>query len=208
MRALRRDRRGDRAGRAVPPVCASRHAQGVTRRASRGPRHHAAPRGVRDTQPAPGDRNVAGHSPDSGSGRRPDLVSPDLPDREEDRARMAQVSSHVTRCTSQVTRHTSHVARHTSHVTRCTSLAVAAVLAFAGPLTGQTSLSIYSDGRVVARRTLPQPLTSGRNAVTLKVGGLGPATLFSPDTSVALVSAVLRPPTDRAAALEQAVGQT
>ncbi len=114
---------------------------------------------------------------------------------------MAQVRSHVTRCTS-------HVTRHALHVTRCTSLAVAAVLALAGPLAGQTSLSIYSDGRVVARRTLPQPLTSGRNALTLKLDGLDPATLFSPDTSVALVSAVLRSPTDRGGALEQAVGQT
>src|SRR5439155_23414990 len=60
----------------------------------------------------------------------------------------------------------------------------------------------------VARRTLPQPLPSARNAVTLKLDGLDPATRFQPDTPVALVSAVRRPPTDRGAALEQAVGQT
>ncbi len=106
---------------------------------------------------------------------------------------------------SSVARRALHVARRTSHVRRCTSPAVAAVLTLAGPLAGQTSLSVYSDGRVVLRRTLAQALEKGRNRLTLKLDGLDPATLFSPDTTVALVSAVLRPPTDRGAALQQAV---
>jgi hypothetical protein len=76
------------------------------------------------------------------------------------------------------------------------------------PLAGQTSLSIYSDGRVVVRRTLPQALPKGRTSITLKLESLDPATLFSPDTSVALSSALLRPPTDREGALQRAVGQT
>jgi len=76
------------------------------------------------------------------------------------------------------------------------------------PLGGQTSLSIYSDGRVVVRRTLPQALSKGRSTLALKLEGLDPATLFSPDTSVTLLSALLRPPTDRQAALQRAVGQT
>src|SRR5256885_5996567 len=62
--------------------------------------------------------------------------------------------------------------------------------------------------RVVVRRTLPQALEKGRTALTLKIDGLDPATLFSPDTSVALVSAVARPATDRGTALQAAVGQT
>ncbi len=78
----------------------------------------------------------------------------------------------------------------------------------AAPAAGQTSLSIYSDGRVVVRRTIPQPLEKGRNAVVLKVDGLDPATLFSPDTSVAVVSAVLRNPTTLPEALQRALGQT
>lgn len=76
------------------------------------------------------------------------------------------------------------------------------------PLAGQTSLSIYSDGRVVVRRTLPQALQKGRSNLAVKLEGLDPATLFSPDTSVTLLSAVLRPPTDRQTALQRAVGQT
>jgi hypothetical protein len=76
------------------------------------------------------------------------------------------------------------------------------------PLAGQTSLSIYSDGRAVVRRTLARPLDKGRNAVSLELDGVDPAMLFSPDSSVTLLSAVLRPLTDRAAALERAAGQT
>ena len=76
------------------------------------------------------------------------------------------------------------------------------------PLMAQTSLSIYSDGRVVVRRSLAQPLERGRNTLSLKLEALDPATLFSPDTAVALVSAVLRPATDEATALQRAVGQT
>src|SRR3989441_8831608 len=51
-------------------------------------------------------------------------------------------------------------------------------------------------------------MPKGRTTIALKVEGLDPATLFSPDTSVTLLSALLRPPTDRAAALQRAVGQT
>jgi hypothetical protein len=76
------------------------------------------------------------------------------------------------------------------------------------PAAAQTSLSIYTDGRVVVRRSLPQPLEKGRNTLTLKLDGLDPTTLFSPDTGVGLVTAVLRPASERAPALESAVGQT
>ena len=98
---------------------------------------------------------------------------------------------------------TSSLVRHPVSV--CLAIAAGAVLA--PPAAGQTSLSIYSDGRVVVRRTLPQPLEKGRNTLTLKLEGLDPATLFTPDTSLGIVSAVLRPATDRAAALQRAVGQ-
>jgi hypothetical protein len=89
-----------------------------------------------------------------------------------------------------------------------TASVVLAIAVGVMPLAGQTSLSIYSDGRVVVRRALPQALPKGRTSITLKLEGLDPATLFSPDTSVALSSALLRPPTDLAGALQRAVGQT
>ena len=75
-------------------------------------------------------------------------------------------------------------------------------------LSGQTSLSIYSDGRVVVRRTLPQALQKGRNAVTVQFDGLDPATLFSPDTAVTVTGATVRYPTAVADALNRALGQT
>jgi len=92
-----------------------------------------------------------------------------------------------------------------AQVAACVALALAAVVI---PLAGQTSLSVYTDGRVVVRRSLPQPLDKGRNTLSLKLDALDPATLFSPDTAVALVSAVLRPATDPGTALARAVGQT
>jgi len=76
------------------------------------------------------------------------------------------------------------------------------------PLAGQTSLSIYRDGRVVVRQSLPQALQRGRNALTLKLEGLDPATLFSPDTAVSVVSAEVRYPSTRDDALARAVGRT
>ena len=89
-----------------------------------------------------------------------------------------------------------------------TASVVLAIGAAVMPLTAQTSLSIYGDGRVVVRRTLPQALQKGRNSLTLRLEGLDGATLFSPDTAVAVVSAVVRPPTDQNAALTAAAGQT
>jgi len=76
------------------------------------------------------------------------------------------------------------------------------------PLAAQTSLSIYRDGRVVVRRTLPQALQQGRNALTLKLEALDPATLFSTDTSVGVISATVRFPSSKDDALARAVGQT
>jgi len=97
--------------------------------------------------------------------------------------------------------------RLTSYAVRGAQCAVAAML-IAGSASGQTSLSIYRDGRVVVRQSLPQALQRGRNAVTLKLEGLDPATLFSPDTAVAVTSAIVRYPSGKDAALANAVGQT
>src|SRR2546422_8365433 len=89
------------------------------------------------------------------------------------------------------------------------SYRVSAVLVLvATPLAGQTSLSIYRDGRVVVRRTLPQALQQGRNALTLRLESLDPATLFSTDTSVSVTSATVRYPSTANDALARAVGQT
>jgi hypothetical protein len=82
------------------------------------------------------------------------------------------------------------------------------VLLLATPAAAQTSLSIYRDGRVVVRQSLPQALQRGRNLVTLKLEGLDPATLFSPDTSVSVATATARYPSGKDDALASAAGQT
>src|SRR6266566_1826868 len=76
------------------------------------------------------------------------------------------------------------------------------------PLAAQTSLSIYRDGRVVVRRTLPQALQQGRNALTLRLEALDPATLFSPDSAVSVSLATVRYPSTATDALSRAIGQT
>src|SRR5256714_11896519 len=78
----------------------------------------------------------------------------------------------------------------------------------AGPVGAQTSLSIYRDGRVVVRRALPQALQQGRNTLTLRLEGLDPATLFSPDSAVSVSSATVRYPSTSNDALARAIGQT
>jgi hypothetical protein len=90
------------------------------------------------------------------------------------------------------------------------ALPILAGLLAAVPATsvGQTSLSIYSDGRVVVRKTLPQGLQRGRNMLTLQIEGLDPATLFSPDSTVTVTSATVRYASAQNDALARAIGQT
>ncbi len=97
----------------------------------------------------------------------------------------------------------SAISRHLSAV----SIAFG-VLCTGPTLSAQTSLSIYSDGRVVVRQTLPQGLQKGRNLLTLQIDGLDPATLFSPDTAVTVTSATVRYPSAQRDGLARAVGQT
>jgi len=95
-----------------------------------------------------------------------------------------------------------------AQITASVVVAVLAAIAGGAPLAGQTSVSIYNDGRVVLRRALSQPLQKGRNVLTVRLEGLDGATLFSPDTAVALVSAVVHAPSTPDAALAAAMGQT
>ncbi|HET7249268.1 MAG TPA: hypothetical protein VFI79_05450, partial [Gemmatimonadales bacterium] len=91
---------------------------------------------------------------------------------------------------------------------RLSAVTVIGLAAVPAILSGQTSLSIYSDGRVVVRRTLPQVLQKGRNAVTVQFDDLDPATLFSLDTAVTVAGATVRYPSSAGDALRRAIGQT
>ncbi len=99
--------------------------------------------------------------------------------------------------------------RNGRHLVRGAWCVAAALLAAVAPLAAQTtSLSIYRDGRVLVRRSLAEALRRGTNTVTVSIDGLDLATLFSPDTSVTVLSAVARYPTTPEQALARAVGQT
>src|SRR5437879_9650724 len=83
-----------------------------------------------------------------------------------------------------------------------------AVTAAFSPVVGQTSLSIYKDGRVVVRQSVAQPLTKGRNVLTVPVQQFRTGTLFSGDSLVTLVSGTVFDATTRDQALQRAIGQT
>lgn len=91
---------------------------------------------------------------------------------------------------------------------RLSVAALAVLVALPNGLRSQTSLSIYSDGRVVVRRTLPRALQKGSNLFTVQIDGLDPATLFSPDTAVTVTGATVHYPSSQNDALARAVGQT
>jgi hypothetical protein len=92
---------------------------------------------------------------------------------------------------------------------RLSAVSIAFAAVCTGPtLSAQTSLSIYSDGRIVVRKTLPQGLQRGRNQFVLQLEGLDPATLFSPDSTVTVTGATVRYASTQNDALARAVGQT
>src|SRR6476661_4147164 len=53
-------------------------------------------------------------------------------------------------------------------------------------LEAQTSLTIYNDGRVLVRRTIPVAVPKGASTQRVALGALDPATLFSLDSSVTI----------------------
>jgi len=75
------------------------------------------------------------------------------------------------------------------------------------PLTAQTSLTIYNDGRVLMRRTLPLPVPKGASMHQLTLGALDPATLFSLDSTVTLVGVSYDGAVDEPSALRRSVGK-
>jgi hypothetical protein len=84
--------------------------------------------------------------------------------------------------------------------------------AIAGPFTstpaaGQTSLTIYNDGRVQVRRSVAANLPKGSSTQRLALGPLDPATLFSLDSSVTLDRVSYDGAVDEASVLRRSVGK-
>lgn len=76
----------------------------------------------------------------------------------------------------------------------------------AAPLSAQTGLTIYNDGRVLVRRTLPAPVPSGPSSHRLSLGLLDPGTLFALDSGVAVMGASYDAAVDEENTMRRAVG--
>ncbi len=75
------------------------------------------------------------------------------------------------------------------------------------PLTAQTSLTIYNDGRVLMRRTVPIDLPRGATIQRLTLGALDPSTIFSLDSTVTVMGLSYDGAVDEASALRRSVGK-
>jgi hypothetical protein len=75
-------------------------------------------------------------------------------------------------------------------------------------LAAQTSLTVYQDGRVLVRRTVPLTVPSGFSVQQLTLGHLDPSTLFALDSGVAITGASYDAAVDEQNTMRRAVGQT
>ena len=95
---------------------------------------------------------------------------------------------------------TRSLTRHAIHALALAALAATTAAA-------QTSLTIYNDGRVLVRRTVPVRVASGFSTLTVPLGMLDPSTLFSLDPAVNVVRAAYDGAVDEASVLRRAVGR-
>jgi hypothetical protein len=74
------------------------------------------------------------------------------------------------------------------------------------PLTAQ-SVTIYNDGRVLVRRSVPLELAKGESAQRVALGPVEPTSIFSTDSAVTILGATYDGGTDFQSALRRAVGR-
>jgi hypothetical protein len=91
--------------------------------------------------------------------------------------------------------------------------AIATALALAGAslpatLSAQVGLTIYSDGRVLVRRSVPAALAAGTSTHRLSLGALDPASVFALDSGVTLSGSSYDESVDEQNTMRRAVGQT
>ncbi len=80
-------------------------------------------------------------------------------------------------------------------------------LSIASPMSAQTSLTVYNDGRVLVRRSLPVSIPKGSSTQRAPVGALDPASLFSLDSSVVITGLRYDGAVDEVSALRRSVGK-
>jgi hypothetical protein len=79
--------------------------------------------------------------------------------------------------------------------------------AVAAPLSAQTSVTIYNDGRVLVRREVSVSVPKGSSSHQVTLGPLDPASLFPLDSGVAITRVSYDGATDEGSALRRSVGQ-
>ena len=79
--------------------------------------------------------------------------------------------------------------------------------AVAAPLSAQTSVTIYNDGRVLVRREVSVAVPRGASSHKVALGPLDPASLFPLDSGVAITRVSYDGATDEESALRRSVGQ-
>lgn len=85
--------------------------------------------------------------------------------------------------------------------------AIVSLAAPSAPLAAQTGITIYSDGRVLVRRTFPVAVPRGESTPTLAIGNADPSTIFALDTAVAIERAVYDAAVHEEAVLRRSVGK-
>lgn len=88
------------------------------------------------------------------------------------------------------------------------AMLAAVLLAAAAPIAGaQTSLTIYQDGRVLARRVLAASVPAGMSLHRLALGMLDPGSVFALDTAITVVGAEYDAAVDDQNTMRRAVGR-
>ena len=88
-------------------------------------------------------------------------------------------------------------------------LTTAAVVVFTvtTPLSAQTSLTIYNDGRVLVRRSFSVAVPKGNSTQRVVTGALDPASIFSLDSAVTITGLAYDGAVDEGSALRRSVGK-
>jgi hypothetical protein len=100
-----------------------------------------------------------------------------------------------------------HSARLTAIAARCTVISLIALHPL--PVLAQAAIgvTIYNDGRVLVRRTVTAEISRGTSTQRLPLGVLDPSTVFSLDSSVAIMASIYDGAADVGSTLRRAVGR-
>jgi hypothetical protein len=93
-------------------------------------------------------------------------------------------------------------------LTVAVAVAVAVAVGLPTALRAQVGLTIYNDGTVLVRRSVPVAVSAGLSSQRLALGALDPASVFALDSGVVLVGSSYDESVDEQNTMRRAVGQT